>query len=200
MRHTVRVRRSTWLVAPLIATIILGLSLEGSARQMRLSDLHDQLVDPFQAAPDVKVIVFLFISTDCPISNRYAPELRRLYDKFTSRGVGFWLVYPNQADSTVAIRKHTDAFGYGPSALRDPQQALVKLANVTVTPEAAVFDRRQQLVYRGRIDNRYVNLGVERPAPTTHDLEEVLLATLAGQAVAHATAPAVGCFVADFLR
>ena len=30
--------------------------------------------------------VLLFVSTDCPISNRYAPELRRLRERFAPRG------------------------------------------------------------------------------------------------------------------
>ena len=30
--------------------------------------------------------VFVFTSTDCPIANRYAPELRRIHDRFAPRG------------------------------------------------------------------------------------------------------------------
>jgi hypothetical protein len=83
--------------------------------------------------------------------------------------------------------------------LRDPRHALVKLATVTVTPEAAVYDRQRVLVYRGRIDDRYVSLGVERPAATQHDLQDALSATLGGQRVRQPTAPAVGCFISDFV-
>ena len=42
------------------------------------------------AAPDLTVLVFT--TTDCPISNRYAPELRRIEDRFASDGVDFVLV------------------------------------------------------------------------------------------------------------
>jgi hypothetical protein len=41
--------------------------------------------------------VLVFVRTDCPISNRYAPELRRLQDRFAPRGMAFWLVYPDPA-------------------------------------------------------------------------------------------------------
>ena len=30
--------------------------------------------------------VLIFISTDCPISNRYAPEIKRLHDEFAPKG------------------------------------------------------------------------------------------------------------------
>src|SRR5258705_11944192 len=42
-----------------------------------------------------KVVVCLFTRTDCPVSNSYAPEVRRIYEKFSPRGGGFYLVYPD---------------------------------------------------------------------------------------------------------
>jgi hypothetical protein len=93
------------------------------------------------------------------------------------------------------------AFSYGGAmeALRDPAHALVKFTKATITPEAAVV-AGGRVVYRGRIDDRYVDLGVERPSPTVHDLADALAAVLAGKPVPHATTQAVGCFIADFAR
>jgi hypothetical protein len=141
--------------------------------------------------------VLIFVSTDCPISNRYAPEIKRLHDEFTARGVRFRLVYPNPLDSEAAISKHLEEYGYPPIAQRDRDHTLVKKAGATITPEAAVFDARERLVYRGRIDNRVVELGRERPAATEHDLRNVLAAFLAGRRVSPSTTQAVGCFIAD---
>jgi hypothetical protein len=56
------------------------------------------------------------------------------------------------------------------------------------------------LAYHGRIDDRFVSLGVERPAATQHDLRDALTAVVAGRAPAVATAPAVGCYIADFVQ
>ena len=125
-------------------------------------------VDALQAPAGTKAIVFLFTSTDCPISNRYAPEVRRIAEAFGSKGVVFRLVYPNPAETAAQIREHMAAFAYAGAteALRDPAHALVKFAGATVTPEAAVY-AGGRIVYRGRIDDRHVELGVERPAATT---------------------------------
>ena len=141
--------------------------------------------------------VLIFVSIDCPISNRYAPEIRRLHDEFTSRGIRFRLVYPNPLDSDSAIRQHGQDFGYPNIGERDGEHALVKVAGATITPEAAVFDAQQRLVYRGRIDDRHVELGVERPAPTQQDLRNALTALLAGKTVNNPRTQAVGCFIAD---
>lgn len=171
-----------------------------AAPAVRLPDLDNRLVDPFLAAESSKAIVFLFASVDCPISNRYAPVVQRLYQTFSPQGVTFWLIYPNPADTPQAIRDHVKAFSYPVHALRDPKHELVKLTNVQVTPEVAVFDRAHALVYHGRIDDRYVSLGVERPSPTRQDLADALTATLSGARVKEAATPAVGCFIADFVQ
>jgi hypothetical protein len=153
---------------------------------------------PFPGEPAAKATVLLFVSTDCPISNRYAPEVKRLHAKFASRGIAFWLVYANAAESDEAIQDHVKAFGFPGRVLRDPGHALVRLAGVSVTPEAAVFGSDRQIVYRGRIDDRYVDFGVDRAAATRHDLDEALSAVLAGKPVPEPETKAIGCFLADF--
>ena len=120
--------------------------------------------------------VLIFVSIDCPVSNRYAPEIKRLYDQYSPQGVKFRLVYPNHIDSTAGIDAHISAYAYPPIAERDPDHKLVKLAGATITPEAAVFDKNGKLVYLGRIDDRVVELGRERPAATRHDLSDALAA------------------------
>ena len=158
-------------------------------------------VDALQAPAGTKAIVFLFTSTDCPISNRYAPEVRRIAGAFAAKGVVFRLVYPGAAGDAKAIREHMAAYSYEGAfeAVRDPKLALAKFTGATVTPEAVVV-AGGTVVYRGRIDDRYVDLGRERPAPTRRDLFEALTAVVAGKPVAQAATQAVGCFIADLAR
>jgi hypothetical protein len=175
------------LLLPLVAVLIQ--TLDGSR------------IDALRPPPSARVIVYIFTSTDCPISNRYAPEVRRLAAAFAQKGVLFRLVYPARSDAPDAIRAHMSAYSYDgvAEAVRDPDFALVKFVGATITPEAAIVaDGR--VVYRGRIDDRYVDLGVERPAPTRRDLADAIAATLAGKPVASATTQAVGCFIADLAR
>jgi hypothetical protein len=186
------------LVAATVA--VLGGSATAAGPSVRLSDLDNRSVDPFLAAEDSRAIVFLFASVDCPVSNRYAPVVQRLYETYAAQGVSFWMVYPNPSDTPAAIREHLKAFSYPVHALRDPRHDLVKLAQAVVTPEAALFDRSRRLAYHGRLDDRYVSLGVERPAATTHDLADAIAATLNGRPVRAATAPAVGCYISDFVQ
>ena len=165
-----------------------------------LKDPDGRLVDPFLAAENSAALVFLFASVDCPVSNRYAPEVQRIHAAFAPKNVAFWLVYPNPSDTPDAVRAHLAAYGYPVHALLDPRHDLAKLAQVTITPEAAVFNRSRALAYHGRIDDKFVSLGVERPSATRRDLFEALTAVLGGGAPAQASTPAVGCFIADFVQ
>jgi len=180
----------------LFAAALLALAATGP---VSVVDLENRTIDPFQANASAKAVVFLFTATDCPISNRYAPEIQRLYQAYADKGVKFFLIYPNPADTPALIREHAKSFGYPAEALRDPKQALAKFVGATIMPEAAVY-AGGQVVYRGRIDDRYVNLGLERPSATTHDLADALTAVLAGAPVPHRTTQAVGCYIADLAR
>jgi len=159
-------------------------------------DLGGRVVDPLDA-PDAAAVVLLFARTDCPISNRYAPEVRRLYERFHDRGIAFWLVYPDPDATVGSIEAHRNEYEYPLPALRDPDHVLVRRAGATITPEAAVFLPGGNLAYLGRIDDRYVDFGQARPEATRHDLEEALEAVLAGEPVPTPRAKAVGCFIAD---
>jgi Flp pilus assembly protein TadD len=143
------------------------------------------------------VSVLIFVRTDCPISNRYAPELQRLNREFGSRGVTFWIVYPDPGETEETARKHVNEFGLPGTVLLDPTHQWVKRAGARTTPEAAVFTSDQRLIYHGRIDDRYVAFGKARSAPTTHDLQDAITAALEGKRVPRPTAPAIGCAISD---
>jgi len=163
----------------------------------RLLDIDGRHVTVREVTSGAHGSVLLFLRTDCPVSNRYAPEIRRLFGAFSRQGVAFWLVYPNPAEPAAAIRDHVQTFGYPGHVVRDPDHVLVRLASATITPEAAVVDPRGRVVYHGRIDDRFANLGVDRQTATEHTLEDALAATLLGNPVRRPVARAVGCFITD---
>jgi hypothetical protein len=176
--------------------LALAASLSLGAEAPSLSDLDGRNIDPLDRK-DVEATVFVFVRTDCPVSNRYAPEVRRLRESFERRGIAFWLVFVDPGESSEAIRAHLREYEYGVEALRDSHHRLVELAGARVTPEAAVFSRDRELLYRGRIDDRYSDFGQARPRATSRDLERALVAILSGEKPTFATTDAVGCYISD---
>ena len=151
---------------------------------------------PLSSAEPIRVLIFT--TTDCPISNRYAPEINRLAARFSGRAT-FVLVYPVAGDSPDVIRAHHKKYGYALESFRDIKHELVKRTGVTVTPEVAVM-AGERLVYRGRIDDRYIELGRDRIKPTRHDLEEALTAVLANKPVEQKETRAIGCYLSDLIK
>ena len=101
------------------------------------TNLEGRAVDPLANLTSTTVLVF--VATSCPISNRYAPEIRRLHEEFAPRGVKFVLVYPSASESAADVAKHVHDYAYPFAAVRDPKHVLVARAGVTVMPEVAVF-------------------------------------------------------------
>ena len=164
------------------------------AEAVTVSALDGTEVAPLASADGIEATILLFVMTDCPISNRYAPELRRLHEEFAG-AARFWLVYVDAQRPVGELREHWASFGYPFGALRDVDGALVALAGATVTPEVAVFDAGQRMIYRGRIDDRFVSFGVARAAPRTRDLHDRLTRVAAGETVAFSETRAVGCYI-----
>jgi AhpC/TSA family len=191
------------LAVPGGCTTRQGESTSTTASQRQLStaaadvfDLDGNSFDPL-SQESAKVTVLVFTRADCPISNRFAPEIGRLYETFHPRGVDFYLVYVDPHEAPQAIRHHLAEYRYSCAAVRDPGHILVALCQATTTPETAVFDQNHKIAYQGRINDLYIDLGSSRPQPTTNDLADAIDATLAGQPVANPHTKPVGCLIAD---
>ncbi len=149
------------------------------------------------APKGTRAVVLFFTATDCPLANRYVPQMSALTQ--SRRGVEVWFVYPNAGDAADLVRAHQAEYRIKSPTALDTGHALSQWARATVTPEAAIFvpdGHGLREIYHGRIDDRYVALGQERPQATHHDLEDALEAALAGRPVSPPGGPAVGCSIA----
>jgi hypothetical protein len=153
------------------------------------------------AMRETRYVAAIFVATDCPVSNRYLPLLTRLSKQFTPGAIRLWLVYPNPGDTLAAVRAHQSQYPAAASLpqLIAPDPRFLAQAHVHVTPEAAIFHgdavMNQPVLWHGRIDNRYLTFGTQRPAATRHDLADALNALLAGRQPTPPAAPPVGCAI-----
>ena len=151
------------------------------------------------APSGASAVVLFFAASDCPISNRYLPEIRRIEEKFAAQNVVLWFVYPNYGETSEGVKQHEAAYGAEKHILLDPDHRLVALAHARVTPEAAVLvpehagSESLRAMFHGRIDDRYLSIGRERPKATQHDLERAITDVLQHRAVEPPNGPAVGC-------
>lgn len=159
------------------------------------TDLANHPLDPLTPSAGKKATLLLFITDTCPLSNAYAPDIRRLYDTYAKEGIAFYLVYADPDLSAADARKHHDDYAFPCPALLDPKHDLVHRAGASVTPEAAVFLPDGQRIYLGRIDDRPIAYAQSRTTPTSHDLQNVLDSITHNQPVTPRVTKAIGCYI-----
>jgi hypothetical protein len=137
----------------------------------------------------------VFVRSDCPISNQYAPEIRRIHADYAINGVEFFLVYIDRHLTEEAVREHLEEFGHTLPAILDSDHVLVDKAGATITPEVAIFSEGAELEYRGRINNLYPTLGRPRRQVTEHDLRNALDDLVQGRPVRTPVTQATGCYI-----
>jgi len=176
--------------------VCCALALASGTAAGPIRDIDGREMSLFRASQTANVL--LFVTSDCPISNGYAPDLQRLCAEYKQRGVNCSLIYEDATIEAAAVRKHLADYRYrGIAAAIDDRARVAREVNATVTPQAVVIDASGTVRYRGRIDNRYVDFGKSRRVVTERDLKDALDAVIAGRAVARAETAPVGCFIAN---
>ena len=165
------------------------------AAALEIRGIDGALLRPL--APAGAAGVLLFVATDCPVSNSYAPEIQRICAAYAARGVSCSLIYEQPGIRPGAVRQHLEEYRYREiSAAIDDAGKVAAAVQASVTPQAVVVDHGGVVRYRGRIDNLYAALGKPRQVVTSHDLRDALDAIVSGRPVARPETEALGCFIA----
>ncbi len=166
----------------------------GDTQTPRLNSLHwSDITGKSYQSTDLrsnKSTVFIFTSTQCPISSIYTPRINKLVSTFNNRGVQFFIVNSNQEDSVETVRKFANDREIRCPVVKDKGTELADALSANSTPEAVVIDSDFIVRYRGRIDD---NTEVEKVIrPYLHD---ALIAILAGKPILRSRTLAVGCAI-----
>src|SRR5262245_17714944 len=199
-RYTGAMERSFFMV--LVITALAGCAsrppaidrVEPDLRAVEATDLNGRSCRPLASSGSIATVL-IFITTDCPIANGYAPEINSIVREYGGSGVDFYLVHVDHAVRLDAARRHAAEYSLNAAVLMDTDQRLSRAVGATITPEAAVVGPDGAVLYRGRIDDRVTDYGKKRVAPSQRDLREALDAVIAGRAVATPRTAAVGCFM-----
>lgn len=139
------------------------------------------------------VRVFVFLSTECPVSNSYLNPLNELRAKFAENQVQLFGVITDPTVSRQDAKSHFAEYDFECPVLFDPAGHLAIALSPTHVPEAFVIDRDGAVVYRGAIDDTWASVGRRRPEPSQHYLTDAIEAARIGQVVRVAKTTPVGC-------
>ncbi|HEV3384750.1 MAG TPA: redoxin domain-containing protein [Gemmata sp.] len=142
-----------------------------------------------------KAVVFFFIWSECPASNGYAPELARLFKDFTDKGVKFYGVHSDPDLTAEQALAHSKEYQLPFPVLLDPTQSLARQTGAKRNPTAVILSPEGNVLYRGRIDDRYISLGKKRAEPTKRDTQDALTLIVSGKTPAFAETEVIGCLI-----
>ncbi|HEY6401134.1 MAG TPA: redoxin domain-containing protein [Blastocatellia bacterium] len=182
-----------------LIALILSLAHQIGAERTKAQGLDFELFDAngrkhtAREWKEARAVALFFISAECPISNRYAPEINRIVADYSARGVVFYGVHSDPDISSAVALRHAQDYGFDFPVLLDPAQTLAGETGVILTPTAVILSPAGESLYRGRIDNRYLDLGKYRSAGVKPDLRLALDAVVAGKQVPEKYTKPVGC-------
>jgi peroxiredoxin len=185
--------RSTAAAPPARPRIIASFTLEGPAGKVW------SFREVVRGKKPAKAVVVLFLGTECPINNAYAPRLAALHKGYAGKGVAFVGINSNCHDTATRIAAHAKEHGLPFPVLKDPANVVADNFGAQRTPEAYLLAPSGKVLYRGRIDDQF-GIGYRRKEPLRRDLALALDEVLAGRPVSRPVTPVAGCLIARALR
>ncbi|NKB76455.1 MAG: redoxin domain-containing protein [Gammaproteobacteria bacterium] len=198
MKRTLRYVQSFVISLSLIALIALGKSAQGASTMGVTAIDANGLIAEFDSNPDAQNLVVVFLGTQCVISRRMISRLNELAAMATELNFDFYGLFPNHWDTLNSINTFKREYEVGFPLLLDREAQVAKRLKPMVSPESFVFDKNKGLVYRGRIDNRFVSIGVLRNQITRHDLFDAMQSVSQGRLPAISETEPVGCVYGDW--
>jgi len=139
-------------------------------------------------APEPKARVVFFLSTDCPMAQRYAPRYVKLFAKYSKLNVDFKAYFPSREYSRQMVAKYMRDNGFEFPFELDLGAVKAKSENVVGVPTIVIYDANDKKVFQGKLDDNTDPTLIKR-----RYVEQVLDKLLAGQAVAFSQTDFFGC-------
>jgi thiol-disulfide isomerase/thioredoxin len=141
----------------------------------------------------LKIIVFA--DTECPVTQSYMPEIRKMAEEYSAKNVVFEAIFPVYTVTDQDIKTFLKKYGIVFPGYTDKAHRIVRKYHAKVMPEVVLVNENGQVIYQGAIDNWYAGLGKNRPKPTEFYLRNAIEATLNGSPLMTRRTEAVGCLI-----
>ncbi len=141
--------------------------------------------------------LFVFLSPECPLCQNYTTVLNALYKQYQQQ-IRVYGIFPGKAYSAIEIAAFAKKYQTNFTLLIDSSQQLTNYLKATITPEVILLNDKNQLAYRGAIDNWVLSLGKKRIKATLHYLQDAIEQTLQNKTTAIKTTKPVGCKINDY--
>ncbi|MBW4498321.1 MAG: thioredoxin family protein [Scytonema hyalinum WJT4-NPBG1] len=171
------------------------LSLGTQAPDFQLPDVVSGQTISLSTFAQKKALLVMFICRHCPFVKHVKEELAQLGKDYINKGLGIVAISTNDAknypdDAPELLKAMAIELDFNFPFCYDESQETAKAYTAACTPDFFLFDAKQQLVYRGQLDESRPSNG--KPV-TGADLRAAIDAVLADKPVAGEQKPSIGC-------
>lgn len=140
--------------------------------------------------------VIAFLCGHCPYVQAIESRLIQLAVDLESHNVPFIAICSNDPnenpeDAPEALRNRAEKKGYTFPYLVDGDQSIAKAFGAVCTPDFFVYNSKNQLQYRGRLDDSWKN----EKQVQKRELFEAALAIARQQSISFESTPSMGCSI-----
>jgi len=171
------------------------IELGTAAPKFNLPDVVSTENKSFQDIKGEQGTLVFFICNHCPYVVHVIEELVRISNEYHNQGVGTVFISSNDvvkypADSPEKMKDFAAQYGFQFPYLYDETQEIAKAYDAACTPDIYLFDKEDNLYYRGRLDQSRPgnNYGLNGA-----DLRTALDALISGQPAPAKQYPSAGC-------
>jgi len=180
-------------------SILSGMELEiGSTmpkKKLELNDIEGNKVTLSDIKGENGTLI-IFSCNTCPWVIKWEDRYLDIANKYIEKGIGMVAINSNVArfenvDSIEEMKKHSDKMNYNFIYAQDTNAELAYAFGATKTPHVYLFNRKNELVYRGAIDdNARSAKKVDEPF-----LKNALDQLLVNKHIKKTTSKAIGCSI-----
>lgn len=134
--------------------------------------------------------VLVFVSAQCPVVKSYNERINQTAEELKVKGITLIGINSNASESLDWVKSHASEVGYKFPVLIDKGNVLADKLGATVTPEFFYFNKENDLLYHGALDNDRSAKNV-----TINYLRDAFGAALAKQPIKTAKTNVIGCSI-----
>ena len=142
------------------------------------------------------LLLFIFLSPECPLCQNYTKPLNQLQQKFNQQ-INMYGIVPGAAYTTKDMAAFQNKYHTVFPILIDAKKKFTHYLQATVTPQVILLDKEGTLIYTGAIDDWVQAQGKKKQQPTQHYLQDAIQQSLQPDVVKIKKTTAFGCKIND---
>ncbi len=147
--------------------------------------------------PDKPLLLFIYLSPDCPLSKNYTLTLNKLFQQYGGQ-VEFYGCIGSSSYKEEEIKSFISTYKMLFPFVIDENKKLTRYVAATVTPEVILVNKEGKRIYTGAIDDWAQGWGQQKLIVSKHYLQDAIDASLSNKEIPVKKTTAYGCLINDY--